>query len=535
MLRNVLEDYLSFLVERDLDYPILALLQAMGFYDIHFTHGAVEFGKDFIAKRVESGIEYQYAIQSKNGDINQELWRNKIRGQLEEAIVTNLSHPQFNANLPRKAVLATTGRLVGNARLASQEFKAKLILEGKMSDLEFWEKEQLSQFSEEFGFTAFHITVKELTGLGQFYLTYSKAIQGILSDREIEEFSRLWIDETLDSHARVFRASIEAEIIVAKLLETGRYYESIITYLSLARLVMLMTYEIDEAFITNILNNITERIRGLCAAFLDELSSQWQSAERDFLRVCGPGSSCPMLNYPVWCARVVEIGGLYFFLSSNESEREKTITFLIDFINLEQGVGHIPGDRYSVSLVWTTLALLKCGKTDHAIQLLKKALIWLCDRMEKGWGLAEYDASETEETAILLSYPFDFINRKRKCSSYLATVITDLAAFIGDKEFYGDCFNDIEACEFGYTYWQFPDTKAVFSIDTEEVLTYANIPHEEVLTRFEDLSYAEHIRNEPNDFRITEKAGMKSLVMLSVLLKDRYFPRQWSSILFNQT
>src|SRR5437762_2687902 len=115
MLRNVLEDYLSSIKEREFDYPLTALLQAMGFYDIHFTHGGVEFGKDFIAKRIENETEYQYAVQSKRGDINQSLWRNEIRGQLEEAIVSDLSHPQFNRALARKVILVTTGRLSGNA------------------------------------------------------------------------------------------------------------------------------------------------------------------------------------------------------------------------------------------------------------------------------------------------------------------------------------------------------------------------------------------------------------------------------------
>ena len=123
MLREVLEDYLSSVVERDFDYPTSALLQAMGFREIHFTHGTVEFGKDFIAKRLDNGVDYQYVIQSKRADISQSLWRNQIRGQLEEAIVSKLSHPQFDETLPRKAIPAMTGRLISNARLTSQEYR----------------------------------------------------------------------------------------------------------------------------------------------------------------------------------------------------------------------------------------------------------------------------------------------------------------------------------------------------------------------------------------------------------------------------
>src|SRR6185295_9813982 len=212
MLRNVLEDYLSSIKERDFDFPLSSLLQGMGFYDIHFTHGGVEFGKDFIAKRVEDDVEYQYAIQSKRGDINQALWRNEIRGQFEEAIVSDLSHPQFNTSAPRKAVLVTTGRLSGNARLACQEFKAKLEAENRIHEIFFWEKEQLAQYSEEFGFAGIHHNM--LAGLNefaQFYLTYSRALAGTLSDRQIEELSRFWLDESLDYKKRILRASIEAE------------------------------------------------------------------------------------------------------------------------------------------------------------------------------------------------------------------------------------------------------------------------------------------------------------------------------------
>ena len=41
----------------------------MGFHDIHFIHGNIEFGKDFIAKRTEDNRVIQYAFQSTAGDI----------------------------------------------------------------------------------------------------------------------------------------------------------------------------------------------------------------------------------------------------------------------------------------------------------------------------------------------------------------------------------------------------------------------------------------------------------------------------------
>src|SRR5262245_64839074 len=63
MLRNVLGAYLDSVTERALDLPFMALLAAMGFVDIHYTHGQVEFGKDFIAKRIEAAGAVQYSFQ----------------------------------------------------------------------------------------------------------------------------------------------------------------------------------------------------------------------------------------------------------------------------------------------------------------------------------------------------------------------------------------------------------------------------------------------------------------------------------------
>lgn len=534
MLRNVLEDYLSSINERDFDYPLSSLLQAMGFYDIHFTHGAVEFGKDFIAKRNEEGFEYQYAIQSKKGDINQSLWRNEIKGQLEEAILSDLSHPQFNTVLPRKIVLVTTGRLIGNARLATQEFKIKLENNEQIQEIVFWEKEQLAEFSELYGLAGIHQnTAKGLKGFAQFYLAYSKAIEGNLSEREIEEFSRLWLDENLDYRKRILRASIETEIISLKLIEKGLLYEAITFYLSLARVVMQTTYENDDAFVIKIYQEIiSNKIVPLCKEFLSQFKLYWEENEKSLLQLCLKENSMPMLQYLVWGTRVLDICSLYFFLTKDKAVQDEIANLLLDFTEKEECCGHIPSDRYAVSIVWALLLLIQCKKIDAALNLIKRSTIWLCDRVENGFGLGRYEADEYEEVATLLGYPFECVKVEKNTSSFLATVLVDLAAFIGDPKFYADVVNDVAACEIAYNYWQFPDTNAIFTIETEECRAYPNIPHQDSIDAFENLEYAEHIKHESRSFQIMNKVGNEGLILLSILLKDRYFPTIWKQIIF---
>jgi hypothetical protein len=50
VLRDVVAGFLDTVTEREFDGPLIALLAARGFTDVHFLHGAFEFGKDFIAK-----------------------------------------------------------------------------------------------------------------------------------------------------------------------------------------------------------------------------------------------------------------------------------------------------------------------------------------------------------------------------------------------------------------------------------------------------------------------------------------------------
>src|SRR5260370_31964098 len=82
MLAAAFANWISQLNERAFDAAVTELLCAHGFYDLHFTHGAYEFGKDFIAKH-DVPVPTQYAFQSKAGDVGGGEWT-KMRGQFEE-------------------------------------------------------------------------------------------------------------------------------------------------------------------------------------------------------------------------------------------------------------------------------------------------------------------------------------------------------------------------------------------------------------------------------------------------------------------
>ena len=143
MLDDVIVNYIDSLKEREFDAPFMALLRLHGFTDIHFLHGPFEFGKDFIAKRVEDGAQRQYAFQTKAGNIGLSEW-NLCRGQIDMLRTDALSHPNFDKQLPRSARFVTTGRIVGAAAPAAQEYGQHLASMGEPGFLT-WDRDTLVQ------------------------------------------------------------------------------------------------------------------------------------------------------------------------------------------------------------------------------------------------------------------------------------------------------------------------------------------------------------------------------------------------------
>src|SRR5258707_3800249 len=152
MIENVIGNYLDSLEEREFDEPFMSLLRANGFTDIHFLHGAFEFGKDFIARGLDGGVVCQFCFQTKAGNIGIGNW-GEARRQIDEMRPNKIPHSAFDRNLPIRAVFVTTGRLVGAARAASQEYREYLRNLGEV-DFGVWELEDLIErmtYSPEIG------------------------------------------------------------------------------------------------------------------------------------------------------------------------------------------------------------------------------------------------------------------------------------------------------------------------------------------------------------------------------------------------
>jgi hypothetical protein len=531
MLANVLGAYLDNVKEREFDLPLNTLLRASGFYDIHFTHGNVEFGKDFIAKRDENGVAIQHSFQSKAGDVSQSDWRDDIMQQTLESLLSGLSHPSFDKGAPRQTVLVITGKMLGNAALGLQELNETIAQKYQQRPVLVWDRETLTQLLGTHGLGGIYQTnASGFLKYGNFYQLYGKALEGSISQREMEGHSRQWLEDAIPRDKRLLCSAIESNVFAAQCQAKGLVYEAITSHLTLIRTIMHQIYTTNNHTEVEQLREIYSleiaNLRIVLRQYLAEFRALWDKSGNNLCSII-PGSNS-VIMYAIHCARIMEVAGILYFLEVEKAEKDTVISFLASFISQEPGCAHIPSDYYAVSLVLPVLSLCASGHRDIAEGLLQRSAVWLCDRYQSGFGLADISAEPYDEIATLFGYPFDFVKVRPRKSSFAASVICDLAVFVASAKLYTDIVNDIKAVTIIPQYWQIPDTKSLFVLDGEDIINYPNVGYIDDYIPFESFTFAEHIKHEPRSFSIIDHTKPIGLLLMMLLLRDRYFPTLWS-------
>ncbi len=341
MLRAVVQRFLEIASEREFDGPLLALLSTEGFTDVHFAHGSFEFGKDVIAKRVdEDGVQRQYCIQSKAGDINQGSWR-EVRPQLEEAEYNTRVHPGYDATLPRVAVLVTTGRLKGAAGVDAQEFAQAAASRG-LATFEVWDREKFIAWiceSPSVGLAGSSVQT-------DFLRVVTAIRDGSVSEPQIEQYTRGWVES-----AGSVRPWVECAIMVAELTAANR--------LDLAAYVALDLLRAGHSGLAQ--SPITEDVPGrlFCGigvellTLVEPLLSSPNHLANASVKTSG------LVSYPVVCCRLTEIFALLSLWAAQAGDEELTLRsrsalkLMVD----QPGSWRPPSDAFAASVIAATLAL----------------------------------------------------------------------------------------------------------------------------------------------------------------------------------
>lgn len=474
MLRDVVAGFLDTVTEREFDAPLMALLAARGFTDVHFLHGAFEFGKDFIAKGPKplygdtgtgdpaSWARHQFAIQSKAGDLGLPEWR-AVRPQLDEARLDDLAHPAFDRELPRAAVLVTTGRLTGGAAVQAGDYRAAERRHGR-PDFEVWDREHLLEWladSPEAGLAG--------TNDGPVLALAGAIDDGTVTLAALERRGRAWLPPvpgTLEQAtapatevtARQRRAAVEAAVLGNRLRRHGRTDLAAMTALLLLRSAWCHALNVPgeiQPCQPEGARAATRMFAGYALELLDQVESV-ANDPRSFLEALSP-FPFPHAAYPVACARVMEILGLLGLLAGSPAAdaglpglpADRISRTVADLLRHQPGCAHPVSDGFAVSLI--APVLLTAGHdAAAAASYICHTAVWTADRYDPqygGAGLAGTSADPQGEVAWLLGSAFEN-GPPRRPWSYIATVLADLSAVIpGGGDLYADTVNDFLAVD----------------------------------------------------------------------------------------
>lgn len=529
VLQHVLRNYISGLRnERQFDAPFGLLLAPCGFEDIHYTHGVVEFGKDFIAKRNEGNQLIQYSFQLKRGAIDLPEWTNRIQNQMLQSVMTPIRHPSFDRDLKHQAVLVTTGEINPIAAQAVDELNSQIVQQYDRMPILVWTQRTLIDLILSQGLDSMlAATIEGFAEYADFYQLYSQAMKGDATFERIESDSKRWLSRYDNFEKWALWCSLESEALAQQFVSSGRFYEAIHVHLGRLRAICAAAYEAQSQDLPALFRSALPSVVELASAYVRSFKEAWEPA-RDMLSSDLP--STDFIGYRVQCSRVLECASLGYWLSDDQASRTQFAEFVCDIVTVELGCAQPISDRYAVSVALASLVLVNEWQLPTLELLLCRATEWLCDRYEQGIGIATVDSSEKEEIETLLGYRFDFTKVSTRRDSLLATIIRDASVVLGNADVYSDIGNDFEAVGIFPEYYQSKDTLGACLVEGADVLRYPTVGYREKVSDWIAFEHSSYAAEECREYRFTNLLGTRSTVILTMLLRDRYFPGIWSSL-----
>lgn len=508
MLAGAFASWIEKIPERAFDSPFLDLLRAQGFYDIHFTHGAYEFGKDFIAKRDEPS-PVQYAFQGKAGDIGGAAWM-ALYGQLLELASDGPAHPNFDATLPRKSVLVTTGRLTGKATIGPSQLRAYLNKAGHGS-FEVWDIDVLKEL---------------LNGSVRFAISPDPALATILghiaaglpTERLLErELAQLIPPSNADLN-QVRRSLVDNSLVVAQLVNRKLPFLALHAALNGVRIGAVRSHT-NRNEGSELLHHALASYTSLGLDLLSPLLSVPDSHEAWVRWVGGPWA---IAAYPVACAKVLEFLGLAALHLENRgqlNEARNLAEIAARVVREQPGACHPISDRMAASYPPALTALVRLGFREEANQLVCDTTKWLCDRYEESpFGLAGPYSDATDEIRTLLGAPFDFIPLRERRESLLAVALADASYTLALAD-YAAIVNDLLAVSIVPTAVYPEDDAAAYVVGTGATRALVNIHYPDDL----DPSSLPHHALQPHARPPEVAGGPAALFALACMTRDRLF------------
>lgn len=427
ILESAISEFLDRLpTERHFDAPFMALLRLHGYYDIHFLHGPVEFGKDFIAKRVESGRTLQYTFQSKLGDIGRAEWAGKVQPQCEEMAIQTLAHPGFDVNLERISVLVLTGRLVAQAITLSQGYVNGLAVR-RLPPLKIWDHERLVEM----------LSAPTCLGLSfdwrEFGHLLWEATAGDNTPSAVEPYTRRWLRRLTEED--LWRSTLEYSVVRDEFDRLNLGFHAFRLLLGLCRSVCAgeTSGQLSAQARNQLLYCLRREVETRTTTFL-EWHEQASVQKDPFFLMNGLGAE--IVEVSVRAFSVLEMVALYIASCVNlTSEQSNSCRTLVRRIMSVGALQRPISDDYASSVV--SIAASAAAVGIDASPWLMGIVEWVCQSYSVGGlGLAPARSSASDELWRTLGRAVDNSRIKPRRESAIAAAVLDAASITGNRDLY---------------------------------------------------------------------------------------------------
>ena len=290
-----------------------------------------------------------------------------IRSKLEECEYNTRAHPNFDEDLPRVAVLVTTGRLKGSAAVDAQEFRKACEKRG-LADLEVWDRSTLLDWlclDPSLGLTEIRVQ-DDLVAL------LTSVARRTVTEPSLERHSRQWLTGD-DNRHRLARASIETSLICTELVTVRRLDLAALTALHLYRAAWVpLSAEAGSATVSNASLRL---FVSYATQLLDQTVPLLSNPKHLADTVMDAGY---VITYPATCSRLAEVFALLALLSES-GVSARAANAVATLASDHPGTARPPSDHFAASLVPLVVVLVRHDR-EAAVQFMRKVSIWLLDR-----------------------------------------------------------------------------------------------------------------------------------------------------------
>lgn len=235
----------------------------------------------------------------------------------------------------------TTGRLIGGAAADAQQWAEYLRGRGEIP-VEIWDRERLIEYLSP------KIAIAGTTP-ANFLAFVGRVESDIVDDRELEKFSRVWLDGTSGA---LLAHGFQAALIANRFAVRDRLDLACVTALCFLRSAWAKCH--GEAPTEEVLS-AADFARKMFSVFCERL---WQRHSVDTLdpRAFIVSHELPtaFTTYPVRCCRTIELLGLFGLLNAvmgQESATEEVVEFVAQFIAAHPGAAHPISDHWALSFL----------------------------------------------------------------------------------------------------------------------------------------------------------------------------------------